>query len=126
MIEGGANLAIDASIKIIKIPIMMGGKLVWKCVKVPTKFVWSLAKIPFKIIIRLAWKFARKPLKAITPQYIQDAIKEQVTKFKLNQKLRKQKKSRIHRFKNAIKNKINGWETRHKLKKMRHKTNVKK
>jgi len=126
MIEGGANLAIDVGLKLIKIPIMVGGKIAWKCVKVPTKFVWSLAKIPFKIIIRLAWKFSKKPLKAITPQYIQDTIRQQVTEYQLKKKLRKQKKSRIHRFKTVVKNKINAWENSHKMRKLRQKNNRQK
>ncbi|XP_060879072.1 uncharacterized protein LOC132951284 [Metopolophium dirhodum] len=120
MIEGGANLAIDIGLKLIKIPIMVGGKIAWKCIKVPTKFVWSLAKIPFKVIIRLAWKLSKKPLKAITPQYLQDTIRQLVTKYR---KLRK-KKSRIHRFKTAVNNKIKSWENRQKMRKLRYKNNL--
>lgn len=126
IIEGGANLAIDVSLKLIKIPTMVGGKIAWKCIKVPTKFIWSLAKIPFKIIIRLAWKFSKKPLKRITPQFIQDTVRQEVTKYQLDKKLRKQKKSKIHRFKTAVKNKITSWELSQKLRKLRQKNNRQK
>jgi len=124
MIEGGANLAIDIGLKLIKIPIMLGGKIVWKCIKVPAKFVWDLAKIPFKIIARLAWKFSKKPLKAITPQYIQDSIRQQVRNYQLNKKKRKQMPSRMKRFKAAVNNRINRLENRQKMRKQRYQNNL--
>lgn len=96
---------------------MIGGKIAWKCVKVSSKFAFSLAKIPFHIILRLAWKFSKKPLKLLTPKFIQDAIREQVTKYKLNKKLRKQRKSRIHRFKTTVKNKMKNWKNNRQLRK---------
>jgi len=112
VIEGGIAMGIDAGIKIIKIPMFLGGKLIWYGIKVPAKFTWSIAKIPIEIAIRLAWRLTKRPLKLITPMYLQNTLKKLVDDYKMKKKMRKKQKSRFHRMKVSIKNKITRLENK--------------
>jgi hypothetical protein len=121
VIEKGIILGVDAGIKIIKIPIFLGGKLIWKGIKVPAKFIWCMAKIPIEVIIRLAWRLAKKPLKLITPVYLQNTLKQLVDDYKMKKNMKHKQKSRFHRMKVSIKNKISRFEKKHMERKNKYK-----
>lgn len=97
---------------------MITGKIAWKCIKVPVKFVWKLSKFTFKVIARLAWRLSKMPLKAITPMFLQNAVKEAIKKHKAKKLPEKQEKSKIFRMKTKIKKTFKNLS--HKRKNRRH------
>lgn len=80
-IEKGLETAVEIVYQTIRIPIKIGAKIVWKCIKLPVKLGWKMIKIPSKIVLRLALRLAKVPLKKITPQYLQNQIKDLIRKY---------------------------------------------
>ncbi|XP_026807784.1 uncharacterized protein LOC113550251 [Rhopalosiphum maidis] len=89
--------------KIIKIPIYTVKGIIWITIKVPAKFVWNILRFPTKIIINLAWILSKRPIKMITPQYLQYTINQLVEEYEIERKKRKKEKSIRHRMKVSIK-----------------------
>lgn len=104
MIEGSINMGIDVAFKLIKIPIYIGRKIIWKSIKVPLKFMWDLSKIPLRVTVKIAWKLSKKPLKAITPNFLQKVVKDALEDYREKKKKKKREHSKIYRAKMKIKN----------------------
>jgi hypothetical protein len=89
--------------KIIKIPIYTIKGIVWITIKVPCGFIWTIARFPTKLIFRLAWILAERPIRKITPEFLQYTIKELIEEYNIEKKKRKKEKSIRHRMKVSIK-----------------------
>jgi len=89
--------------KIIKIPIYTVKGIIWITIKVPCGFIWSIARFPTKLIFRLAWILSKRPIKMITPEFLQYTIKELIEEYNIEKKKRKIEKSKRHRIKVSIK-----------------------
>lgn len=96
-VEDSINLGIDVAFKLIKIPIYVGINIIWKLIKVPLKFIWDLSKVPFRVIAKIACKLSKRPLKAITPMFLQKIVRDVVEDYRVRKLPKKLKKSHIYR-----------------------------
>lgn len=97
MLEKTIKYTIVGGWKLIKIPTIIGGKIIYKVIKVPAEFAWTIMKIPLHLGADFARHLSKMVKKHLDPKEIEVKMNEIINKDK------RKKKSKLRRFKNGMK-----------------------
>lgn len=89
MVEGTVNMGVDVAYYTIKIPIVIGKKIIWKSFKISKDVARSSVRIPIRVALRLGRRLSKTSLRHLTPKKLQQHIKRVVEEYEREQLLKK-------------------------------------